>query len=141
MGAQQLLLVIISVVIVGALISSGIMMFNHRAKTANREAIIQDMYNVAASAIAFYKTPDSMGGGGGSWDSDRFMQFSGLPLTKNGKRMITENGQIRVVETTQGRLRIVGYGKELGFDEEKSIRARLVLYGSDIEGSRFKIIN
>jgi hypothetical protein len=141
MGQQQLLLIVISVVIVGAVISSGILLFNNRAKTANREAIIQDMYNIASLAIAFYKTPDVQGGGGGSWDTTRFMQFCGYPLNSRGNRILTDNGQIRVTEDSRGRLKIFGYGKELGYDEDKAIRARLILYGSELEGSRFTILN
>ncbi|MCF7792724.1 MAG: hypothetical protein K9N09_01470 [Candidatus Cloacimonetes bacterium] len=141
MGTQQLLLIVLSVVIVGASVATGIMIFNNKIKSSNREAIIQDMYNISSLAIAYYKIPETQGGGGGSWDSDRFMQYSGFPLTRNGKRMVTNNGQIRVVELANGRLRIVGFGNELGFDEDKAIRARLVLFGREIEGSRFKILN
>ena len=141
MGQQQILLILLSVVIVSVAIATGITVFNERTKIANRNAIIQDMYNIASLAIAYHRTPAIQGGGGGTWDVENFYRFAGYPLTRNGKRIQTENGQILVQEIARGRLRINGYGSQIGFDEENAIRARLILSGSGIDDMTFTILN
>ncbi len=63
MGTQQILMIVLSVIIVGIAVGVGITMFQNQAKTSNRQALLGDLRNFSASAIAFYKIPASMGGG------------------------------------------------------------------------------
>jgi hypothetical protein len=141
MGNQQILLIVLSVVIIGIAISTGFTMMKYKNIAANREAIIQDMYNLATQSIIFYKTPVNQGGGGGSWNTDYFYQTCGFPLTKNGKRIITNNGEIRITENVKGQLIIDGFGSQIGIEEEDAIRARLTLKGSDSEDFQFKLLD
>ncbi|MDP8267175.1 MAG: hypothetical protein P9L97_00480 [Candidatus Tenebribacter davisii] len=64
MGTQQILLIVLSVIIVGIAVAVGITMFNAQATNSNRQAIVGDMNNLASSALAFYKTPETHGGAG-----------------------------------------------------------------------------
>ena len=66
MGTQQILLIVLSVIIVGAAVAVGIQMFNSQGASSARSACIMDMNNFAAMAIAWYKTPLSLGGAGGT---------------------------------------------------------------------------
>ncbi len=141
MGQQQLLLILLSVVIVGAAITTGVGAFNAQAKTANRSAIISDMVNLANLAIAFYKTPVIQGGGGSSWDITRFYQFCGYPKTPDGERIQTDNGQILMEEISLGRLSVRGWGTEIGFNEGDEIQALLILAGTNIDEMAFTILN
>ncbi|RLC49446.1 MAG: hypothetical protein DRI23_09170 [Candidatus Cloacimonadota bacterium] len=141
MGQQQILLLVLSVVIIATTIAVSADQFNNKIKTSNRKAIIQDMYNLACLAIAFSKTPASFGGGGGDWDADRFYAYCSYPISNNGKYIETSNGRIQVSEISKGRLRIKGWGNEIGFDDKKAIRARLFLSGTGIEDMAFKILN
>ena len=50
MGQQQLLLIILGVIIVGIAIAVGIAMFSSGSVQANKDAIINDMNNLAANA-------------------------------------------------------------------------------------------
>ena len=64
MGTQQVLLIVLSVIIVGVAVAVGITMFGKQSASANREALRADLATFAAQAIAFYKTPAGMAGGG-----------------------------------------------------------------------------
>ncbi|MDD2507154.1 MAG: hypothetical protein PHQ78_07585 [Candidatus Cloacimonetes bacterium] len=65
MGTQQILLIVLSVIIVGAAIAVGIQMFNSQAYSANKSAIAADAQSFASQIVQFYKTPKSQGGAGG----------------------------------------------------------------------------
>ncbi|MCK4359435.1 MAG: hypothetical protein KAW92_11980 [Candidatus Cloacimonetes bacterium] len=64
MGTQQVLLIVLAVIIVGVAVAVGITMFSTQSASANRNAVIADLQKFAAQAIAFYKTPAGMAGGG-----------------------------------------------------------------------------
>jgi len=64
MGTQQILLIVLSVIIVGAAIAVGIQMFNSQAYSANKSAIAADAQSFATQVVQFYKTPLSQGGAG-----------------------------------------------------------------------------
>ena len=65
MGTQQILLIVLSVIIVGAAIAVGIQMFNSQAYSANKTAIAADAQSYASQIVQYYKTPESQGGLGG----------------------------------------------------------------------------
>ena len=64
MGTQQVLLIVLAVIIVGVAVAVGITMFGKQSASSNREALKADLMTFAAQAIAFYKTPAGMAGGG-----------------------------------------------------------------------------
>lgn len=65
MGTQQILLIVLSVIIVGAAIAVGIQMFNNQAYSSNKSAIAADAQSYASQVVQYYKTPESQGGAGG----------------------------------------------------------------------------
>jgi len=67
MGQQQLLLIILGVIIVGIAIAVGISMFGSSSVDSNKDAIINDLNNLAANAYQYRIRPVTMGGGGGSF--------------------------------------------------------------------------
>ena len=67
MGQQQLLLVILTVIIVGIAIAAGMTMFTAQSVQANKDAIINDLNNIAAHAYQYRLRPKSMNGGAGSY--------------------------------------------------------------------------
>ena len=69
MGTQQILLIVLSVIIVGAAIAVGIQMFNNQAYSANKSAIAADAQSYASQVVQYYKTPESQGGAGGKNDN------------------------------------------------------------------------
>ena len=64
MGTQQVLLIVLAVIIVGVAVAVGITMFGSQSASANIDALKADLMSFGAQAIAFYKTPAGMAGGG-----------------------------------------------------------------------------
>jgi hypothetical protein len=67
MGQQQLLLIILGVIIVGIAIAVGLSLFTANSIQANRDAIINDVNNLAANAYQYRIRTASMGGGNNSY--------------------------------------------------------------------------
>lgn len=67
MGQQQIILIVLCVIVVGIAIAVGLIMFQAGAITANRDAIIEDLFVLAADARQYYLRPISYGGGGKSF--------------------------------------------------------------------------
>jgi hypothetical protein len=69
MGQQQLLLIILGVIIVGIAIAVGLSLFSAQSVQSNRDAIINDLNNLAAQAYQYRIRPTSMGGGQGDYST------------------------------------------------------------------------
>src|SRR5213592_521782 len=67
MGQQQLLLIILGVIIIGIAIAVGITMFSSASVQSNKDAIVNDLNNLAANAYQYKIRPTTMGGGQGSY--------------------------------------------------------------------------
>jgi hypothetical protein len=83
MGQQQLLLIILGVIVVGIAVAVGITMFVDSAVNANRDAVTNDLVNLASRAQQYFRRPTAMGGGGNS--------FVGLTADAAGLRKLTNN--------------------------------------------------
>jgi len=64
MGTQQILMIVLSVIIVGAAIAVGIQMFDTQANNQARNALVSDMMQFGVNAQAWYRQPVVMGGPG-----------------------------------------------------------------------------
>jgi hypothetical protein len=67
MGQQQLLLIILGVIIVGIAIAVGLSLFTANSIQANKDAMINDINNIAANAYQYRIRTTSMGGGNNSY--------------------------------------------------------------------------
>lgn len=128
MGTQQILLIVLSVIIVGIAVAVGITMFNAQATNSNRQAIMGDMNNLASSALAFYKTPSTHGGGGNSWGLLANLG-SWLGYDYVGGVCTTGNGTY-TISTSADVLTIVGLGTELGNDGTSNVSGQLLVTGA-----------
>ena len=63
MGTQQLLLLVLAVLVIGIAVFVGVEMFGAESVRANKDAIINDLQNLAVDAVAFRRAPATMGGG------------------------------------------------------------------------------
>jgi hypothetical protein len=90
MGQQQLLLIILGVIIVGIAIAVGISMFSSGSVQANKDAIVNDLNNLAANAYQFKIRPCTMGGGGGGYAGGSCTPAN--PYAIPGKLVTNENG-------------------------------------------------
>jgi len=69
MGQQQLLLIILGVIVVGIAIAVGLTLFTAQSIQANKDAIINDINNIAAYCYQYRIRPKSMAGGQGSYEN------------------------------------------------------------------------
>lgn len=67
MGTQQLLLIIVGIIITAIGIAVGIQLFGASSTSSNKDALINDINNLAANAKQYRTKLRSMGGGGGSY--------------------------------------------------------------------------
>jgi len=129
MGTQQILLIVLSVIIVGIAVAVGISMFNSQAVNANRQAIVSDMNNFGAQAMAYYRSPASHGGGAGTFVVDEVGQWLGYNYDPAGDSLYTDNGVFDL--TTDGAvLTIVGEGNEKGNDGTNPVEATATVTGA-----------
>ncbi len=106
MGQQQLLLIILGVIVVGIAVAVGITMFQDNAVSANRDAVTNDLVNLASRAQQFYRRPTALGGGGNT--------FTGLSLQKLTSKPTNANGSYTLGTVTATSVPITGAGIEKG---------------------------
>jgi Tfp pilus assembly protein PilE len=97
MGQQQLLLIILGVIVVGIAVAVGITMFQDNAVSANRDAVTNDLVNLASRAQQFYRRPTALGGGGNSFvgltaDGPGLAKLTSKSSNANGSYAITTAG-------------------------------------------------
>ena len=120
MGQQQLLLIILGVIVVGIAVAVGITMFNDSATSANRDAVTNDLINLASRAQQYYRRPVALGGGGGS-----FAALAGniQLLTKtSGTSMINGNGEYTILSASSSQVSLQGEGTETGNDGTNPVK-------------------
>ena len=123
MGTQQILLIVLSVIIVGAAIAVGIQMFNNQAYSSNKSAIAADAQGFATQVIQYYKTPTSQGG-----VSKDATELTDVLISKyigwgDAKTTFNDNGNYRIGEigNTAAAPSVVIYG--LGNESKGSKRS------------------
>jgi len=123
MGQQQLLLIVLGVIIVGIAIVVGINLFQASAIDANRNAVIADLNNLAATAQQYYKKPTSLGGGGNSFVGVSIP--TGLASNANGTYTISTAGTATTVV-------FQGTGTELGDNGTSGVQHRATVTATAI---------
>jgi len=121
MGQQQLLLIILGVIVVGIAVAVGISMFTDNAISSNRDAVTNDLVNLASRAQQYYRRPSMLGGGQGS--------FSGITADVSGLRKLTSmpngqnaNGTYSIVSSSRSSLVLRGLGTETGNDGTSPVK-------------------
>ncbi len=130
MGQQQLLLIVLGVIIVGIAILVGTILFRSNNQSSNRDQVISDLERLGVLAEQFYKKPASMAGG-----ADNFKNFA-LSATDTGNadgsfKVSTSppndadpmTGSTAPITTSTQEIYIVGYGKEIGFNNRQAVKA------------------
>lgn len=116
MGQQQLLLIILGVIVVGIAVAVGITMFNDSAVSANRDAVTNDLINLASRAQQYYRRPTALGGGGGNFSN--LTSASGMKLLAktNSSTMVNGNGTYSIDTEGSTLIELKGEGTETGND-------------------------
>ena len=150
MGQQQLLLIVLGVIIVGIAVVVGLTLFQSSMAEMNRNALTNDVVNLASKAQRHYKVSSYLGGGGNQ-------DFDGLVLSVSEQE--NNNGSFRfntpVVAATKAvaapaavagntkvpassstsTLYITGYGTEKGNDGVNLVQVYATVTGSSLSTS------
>ena len=90
MGQQQLLLIVLGTIIVGVAVVVGINMFTTVAINAERDALVQDVNNIASAAASYWRKPLALGGGGRTFAGvTSVTTFGAADSNANGEFTIT----------------------------------------------------
>ena len=118
MGQQQLLLIILGVIIVGIAIAGGLWLFSANSDQSNKDAIINDLDQLAAYAYQYYTRPEGMGGGSNSFvgvtvptnlssNTNGTYSFAGATLTSveiTGASSVVDGGIITITIDNNGQI-------------------------------------
>jgi Tfp pilus assembly protein PilE len=124
MGQQQLLLIILGVIVVGIAVAVGITMFQDNAVSANRDAVTNDLVNLAARAQQYYRRPTALGGGQGDFSACTLAQLTSKPSNANGTYVLSSPGATSVTLT--------GTGVEIGNDGSTAVEVQMVVYADSM---------
>ena len=112
MGQQQLLLIILGVIVVGIAVAVGITMFSDNAVSANKDAVTNDLVNLASRAQQYYRRPLALGGGQGSFVG---LEASAAGLAKLTSKATNSNGTYAITGAgTATSVTLHGTGTEKG---------------------------
>jgi hypothetical protein len=125
MGQSQLLLVILGVILVGIAIFIGVQMFQHNAVDDVRNAVLTDLNNYAARALAYYGKPATQGGGNKSFDGVTMSMI--FPSAEN------VNGRYYVESAEGDNCVLIGVGKAIAGTDSIRIRLRVTPQRNTIE--------
>ncbi|MEN6397391.1 MAG: hypothetical protein ABFD01_00300 [Candidatus Cloacimonas sp.] len=123
MGTQQILLIVLSVIIVGAAIAVGITMFNNQSYTSNKAAIAADAQNFATQVVQYYKTPDSQGGADRNMTNMKVANISSF-IGWGATTTTTENGEYALI-VTDNNVYVLGLGKETKGNNHPAVRTTI----------------
>jgi len=117
MGQQQLLLIILGVIIVGIAIAVGLQLFQSGSVGANQDAMVNDLMNLSSHADQWRIRPETMGGGGGTFD--------GYVIPD---RLATTGNAVYTIHAA-------GAGSEIGFTATSAIHDGTVTLDYDADGT------
>lgn len=103
MGQQQLLLIVLGVIIVGAAIVVGINLFKANAVEAKRNNVTNELVNLAAMAQQYYQKPTALGGGSRT--------FNGWQIPPSLRT--TANGSFEIENIGEQEITLIGTGNEV----------------------------
>ena len=127
MGQQQLLLIILGVIVVGIAVAVGITMFQDNAVSANRDAVVNDLVNLAARAQQYFRRPTSLGGGQNSFNG-LTSDATGLKklVNTNASPWVNANGSYAIITAgTDSMVVLEGTGNEIGNDGSGKVKVTM----------------
>lgn len=108
MGTQQILMIVLSVIVVGAAVAVGIQMFDVQATNSQRTAIAGDLQNFGAQVLSYFRTPTSMGGGKGADELDKANLADYLGFNTTSNEFSNANGTYTIGDADNDEVIITG---------------------------------
>ena len=125
MGQQQLLLIILGVIVVGIAVAVGITLFKDNAVSSNRDAVTNDLVNIASHAQQYFRRPLALGGGAGDFSS-LTADAAGLKRLTSMTGGVNANGTYKILTAGTsgpgGKVVLQGLGTETGNDGSSPVK-------------------
>lgn len=120
MGKQQLFLVLLGLFIVAVAVTLGVYVFVDESASENREAMVNELIQLATRAQRYYRTPVARGGGGDSFQGlTDITMLTDEPNTANGTYALTN---------TLTHVTLTGVGTATGRDGNNPVRVVMQVY-------------
>jgi hypothetical protein len=129
MGQQQLLLLVLAAIIVGAGVLLGVTMFQDNAAQANMDIVTQDCFTFAAKAQAWYRRPAAMGGGGQDYAN---FSWGDINLSPDGGPFVNDNGSYAITAAAGSTCTIVGTGKASQDGDATPLSVTVTITGNNV---------
>jgi hypothetical protein len=126
MMQQQLLLIILGIIVVGAAIAVGFVLMSDQSASTNRDNLGADLVALGAKVQSYYRKPASYGGGEHTFD--------GLTIGKVIRDTANANGSYGLVgsPSDQGPVRFQATGKSTGNDRINPVKLEMIVYPDTI---------
>ena len=105
MGQKELSILVVGIIITGIGILFSLISFSSASKSANEDAVRQDLASIASSAQAYYIKPSMLGGGGNSFANIDFyhivfnqISFPYDSIYDDGTNAVNKNGTYHILE-------------------------------------------
>lgn len=134
MGQQQLLLIVLAMILIGAAILVGMQIYDESNREAAIDVMSKDLMDLAGQAMNYYRTPTSLGGGGQS-----FMSGSGGWEVPNSFEIL-DNRKYSVSTISSNSLEILGQSlnNETGKDNIEGVKVFLQINNNSITDMRIE---
>ncbi|MCK9328303.1 MAG: hypothetical protein PHY08_04325 [Candidatus Cloacimonetes bacterium] len=109
MGFQQIIMILLSVIIIGASITISIVMFDKQSDNSVRQIISSEIQHYSVAAQGFWRTVRMTGGAGGELkeeDTPRIAKYIDTNAIDNN--ITTQNGkyEIKIIDISKGNIEI-----------------------------------
>lgn len=104
MGQQQLFLMVLAAIIIGAAVVLGLNSFGESSRTTNEHEIRVTLMSIAARAQSWYHRPIALGGGGRTYES--------ITLDKINFKAGDDIATFTISDQLPGSFRVTGTSKE-----------------------------
>jgi hypothetical protein len=133
MGQQQLLLIVLSVIIVGVSVVTGIQTFSSSAASSNQDAVITDLTKIGSDAQGWYRKPTMLGGGGNTYGAVT-LTLLGYPTTPTDitGTYTTDNGTYTISARAAGQFVIDGVGNEDGDGDGTNVTVQMTVQPNNV---------
>jgi len=114
MGTQQILLIVLGVIIIGAAMTVGLHLFIEQTYSSNQQALAVEIQGFALRAVQWYKVPEAIGGAGLNPANLTVAHLASyLGFSGPNESTSSENGSYRLVSVSGFTAQIEGTGLEI----------------------------
>jgi hypothetical protein len=129
MGQQQLLVIVVGVVVVGVALAVGFFMFRDSATASNRDALSNDLANLASGAQKYYRLPKALGGGQLTFDGLTLRALTSKSKNPNGTYTLTPDP----VAGAPASITLTAVGTEVGEDATNPVKLTIDVWPDSVK--------